>query len=44
MYNIAMDVSNEAATAIAINALPDGDDKILWAELYLRACKKFPDV
>lgn len=44
VYNIAMHVSNEAATAIAINALPDGDDKILWAELYLRAYKKLPDV
>lgn len=44
VYNIAMHVSNEAATAIAINALPDGDDKILWVELYLRAYKKLPDV
>ena len=44
VYNIAMHVSNEAATAIAINALPDGDDKILWADLYLRAYKKKPNV
>jgi FtsZ-binding cell division protein ZapB len=44
VHNIAMHVSNEAATAIAINALPDGDDKILWADLYLRAYKKKPNV
>jgi hypothetical protein len=39
-----MHVSNEAATVIAINALPDGDEKLLWAELYGRAYKKLPDV